>query len=206
MADTTFYGLPLRSAPGRVMTPRATTERLVEAALERIGDRPATVVDVGTGSGAIAVAIASAAPHTTVWATDTSRRAVRLARTNVRRQGLSDRVYVTRGDLLAAVPGPIDLVVANLPYLPMAEARLRPELDREPRDAVFADGDGLDPYRRLLATCRERLEPTGSVVIQLHRQVLAASWEELDELYDRVERHAGHHPLLPAPRLAGALA
>jgi HemK-like putative methylase len=206
MADTTFYGLPLLSAPGRVMTPRATTERLVEAALERIDEHPATVVDVGTGSGAIAVALASAAPRATVWATDTSRRAVRLATKNVRRHGLSDRVFVTRGDLLAAVPGRIDLVVANLPYLPAAEARRRPELDREPHDAVFADGDGLDPYRRLLSACSERLEPTGAVVIQLHRQVLAASWEELDELSDRIERHAGHRVPALTPRLAGAIA
>src|ERR671922_87715 len=59
---TTFHGLDLLTAPGRVFTPRPATEALVDAALARIDDRPATVADVGTGTGAIAVTIAVAAP------------------------------------------------------------------------------------------------------------------------------------------------
>src|SRR5213595_2723488 len=139
------------------MIPRPATEGLVRAAVDRIGDRPARVVDVGTGSGAIAIAIASAAPAAELWATDTSRIAVSLARANVRRHGLSDRVIVRRGDLLDPVPGSLDLVVANLPYLPGREASSHPELALERHDAVFAGGDGLGPYRRLLAQCAERL-------------------------------------------------
>lgn len=161
------------------MTPRPATERLVEEALERIGPRPARVVDVGTGSGAVAVAIAAAAPQAVVVATDTSRCAVALARANVRRHGLCDRVTVCRGDLLDPVPGPIDLVVANLPYLPAAEARRYPDLAGEPLGAVFAAGDGLAPYRRLLDACTDQLADDGSLVIQLHRRVLAATRDEL---------------------------
>src|SRR5215216_5504271 len=67
---TRFHGLELQTAPGRVFTPRSTTEALVDAALARIDDRPVRVADVGTGSGAIAVAIAVAAPNAEVWATD----------------------------------------------------------------------------------------------------------------------------------------
>lgn len=91
MGRVSFNGLSLRTAPGRVMTPRPATEQLVAAALERLGERPARVVDVGTGSGALAIAIAAAAPRAEVWATDTSRCAVALARANVRRHGLQDR-------------------------------------------------------------------------------------------------------------------
>jgi Methyltransferase small domain len=111
----TFNGLSLASRPGRVMTPRRATEPLVRAALDRIGSDPARVVDVGTGVGAIAVAIADAAPNAHVFATDTSRCAIALARANVRRHGLCDRVTVRHGRLLEPVPGEIDLVVANLP-------------------------------------------------------------------------------------------
>jgi release factor glutamine methyltransferase len=182
-----FNGLALATRPGRVMTPRRTTEQLVATVLESIGSRPARVVDVGTGSGAIAVAIAKAAPNAEVFATDTSRCAVALARANVRRYGLCDRVTVCHGDLLAPVPGPIDVVVANLPYLPAADAARYPDLVGEPDSAVFAPGDGLEPYRRLLTACGERIGEEGAVVIQLHRRVLSATGADLPALRARME-------------------
>src|SRR5215218_1293120 len=98
MADVTFRGLRLGTSPGAVMTPRPASEQLVTAAIDLVGERPRVVADVGTGSGAIAVAIAGAAPRARVWATDTSWRSVRLARANVRRHGLADRVTVRHGD------------------------------------------------------------------------------------------------------------
>ncbi len=185
-----FNGLSLATRPGRVMTPRRASEQLVRAALDRIGTGSARVVDVGTGVGAIAVAIADAAPNAHVFATDTSRCAVTLARANVRRHGLCDRVTVCHGDLLDPVPGEIDLVVANLPYLPAADAEGHPDLADEPADAVFASGDGLDPYRRLLASCAERLDDDAAVLIQFHRRVLEAAGAELPALRTRLERPA----------------
>ena len=182
MHEVSFNGLSLAAQPGRVMTPRPATEQLVAAAVEVIRSRPARVVDVGTGTGAIAVAIAEAAPNTRIYATDTSPYAVQLARANARRHGLGERVTVRHGDLLDSVPGPIDLVVANLPYLPVADAHLYPDLATEPASAVFASGDGLDPYRRLLAACAERLDDDAAVIIQLHRQVLEATGAELPAL------------------------
>jgi release factor glutamine methyltransferase len=182
-----FNGLSFATRPGRVMTPRRASEQLVAAAVERVGSSSARVVDVGTGSGAIAVAIAMAAPDAQVFATDTSRCAVALARANVRRHGLGDRVTVYHGDLLDPVPGPIDLVVANLPYLPAADAGRYPDLADEPLDAVFASGDGLEPYRRLLSACSERLDDEAAVIIQLHRRVLVATGAELPALRGRLE-------------------
>ena len=177
-----FNGLSLEVAPGLVMTPRPATEVLVAAAVERLGGCPARVVDVGTGCGAVAVAVASAAPNAEVWATDTSAHAVELARANVHRHGLENRVRVCHGDLLAPVSGPIDLIVANLPYLPAAAAREHPDLDAEPADAVFAAGDGLGPYRRLVAAAASRLHEDGALVFQLHRRVFAAARTELTDV------------------------
>jgi HemK-like putative methylase len=188
------------------MTPRAASEHLVERALELVGDRRARVVDVGTGSGAIAIAIAAAAPQLEVLATDTSRCAVALARLNVRRHGLEERVSVRHGDLLDTVPGSFDVIIANLPYLPRSAAPFRPELEAEPPDAVFADGDGLDPYRRLLAAASERLTGSGAVAIQLHRRVLVAKRDELSVLRAALaeEARCGSGARLPA--LVGAAA
>lgn len=167
--DTSFYGLPLLTLPGRVMTPRPATEQLVASASARLGDRPARVADVGTGSGAIAVSLALAAPQAEIWASDVSASAVLLARANAHRFGVTDRVHAEHGDLLDPLPGELDLIVANLPYLPRGERR--PELAGEPEQAVYADGDGLGLYRRLLAAAGEKLRHDGAVMIQLHRRV-----------------------------------
>jgi release factor glutamine methyltransferase len=192
MAVVTWRGLELETAPGHVMTPRPATEALVDAALASIDGRPVTVADVGTGSGAIAIAVAHAAPHADVWATDVNPEAVALARRNADRLGVGDRVHVRLGDLLSPVPKLVDVVVANLPYLP-AELRSEPqyrEYASEPETAIYAPGDGLGPYRRLLAACREgRLTtPGGRVLIQFHRDVLAADCWELERLQERLEQ------------------
>src|SRR5438067_10885788 len=118
---TTFHGLDLLTAPGRVFTPRQTTEALVDAALARIDDRPATVADVGTGTGAIAVAIAVAAPEVEVWATDTSPAASEPGGRNASRPGPDSCGHVVPGTLLEPVPDPVDVVCPNRPYLPRPE-------------------------------------------------------------------------------------
>lgn len=177
-----FDGLVLLTAPGRVMTPRSASRQLVAAARARLSERSARVADVGTGSGAIAIAIASACPNAEVWATDISHDAVALARANVRRHRLEDRVQVRHGDLLAPVPGAIDLIVANLPYIAVSAAAEHPDLASEPATAVFADGDGLGPYRRLVDAAASRLVDGGVLLLQLDRRVVAASRAELPAL------------------------
>src|ERR687884_1566178 len=186
---TTFHGLDLLTAPGSVFTPRSSTEALVDAALARMDDGPATVADVGTGSGAIAVSLAGARPDVEVWATDTSEAAVELARANAERYGVGSRVHVLRGNLLEPVPGPVDVVVANLPYLP--ESERRPEYDAEPDDAVYAPGDGLGPLRTLVQLCADgKLAMPGWVLVQYHRDVLEADCQHLPELRAELEQAA----------------
>jgi release factor glutamine methyltransferase len=185
-----FCGLSFGTQPGVVMTPRPASERLVHAAVGLVGSSAARVADVGTGSGALAVAIAARAPQARVWATDSSSAAVELACENVRRHGLLHRIVVLEGDLLDPVPGPLDLVVANLPYLPVAERLAHPDVAGEPPEAVFAPDDGLEPYRRLLAAAEERLAPTGAVVLQFRRNVLHAGRERLGLLRARLEHEA----------------
>jgi len=174
-----FHGLDLITAGGQVMTPRAASERLVDVAVAVAGDRPARIADVGTGSGAIAVALAAGLPQAEVFAADTSAAAVLLARANVTRLRLGERVTVLHGNLLDPVPGTLDLVVANLPYLPHAEAGRHPELAGEPAAAIFACGDGLDAYRALVTASWERLTADGALVIQLRARVLAARRDQL---------------------------
>jgi release factor glutamine methyltransferase len=180
--ETTFADLPFAIAPGRVFVPRPATEVLVQRALEWIGDERQRVADVGTGSGVIGVTLAVRKPTIEVWATDVSPEAVELTRRNAERLGVADRVHVLEGDLLDPVPVPVGMVVANLPYLP--DSLHDPRYDDEPPLAVYAPGDGLDPYRRLLNACREGklVIPGGVVLIQFHREALAANCWQLEDL------------------------
>ena len=177
-----FDRLTLATQPGIVMTPRATSVALVEFAVAHIGDRNCRVVDVGTGSGAIAIAIAKRSPNAVVWATDQSHEAVELATRNAARAGVSDRVLVREGDLLEPVPDLVDLVVANLPYLPARERGLHPDLRLEPATAIFDSGDGLRGYRRLLRAAASRLSPRGALALQLRGEVYSAEAERLGDL------------------------
>ena len=185
--ETTFSNLVLLTAPGRVFSPRPATEQLVDRALELADGLPLRVADVGTGTGAIAVAIAAKAPRVEVWASDTSSDAVALARANAERHGVADRVHVVEGDLLEPLPGQFDLIVANLPYLPQSLRDSR--YDGEPHDAIYAPGDGLVHYRRLLGSCRagKLVIPGGAVLIQFHRKVFAANCWELETLRQRLD-------------------
>src|SRR5438874_2183714 len=111
-----FYGLRF-SVDSRVLIPRPETETLVDAAREIIAGRAVTVADVGTGSGAVAVAIAAHERTVHVIGTDISVDALIVARENTLRNGVADRIELREGDLLAPIAEPVDLVVANLPYL-----------------------------------------------------------------------------------------
>jgi release factor glutamine methyltransferase len=178
---TQFHGLTFVSDPGRVFSPRATTEKLVDAALERLGGAPARVADIGTGAGVVAITLALRAPQVEVWASDTCANALRLASANAERLGA--QLHLVHGDLLDGLPRDLDLIVANLPYL----APGTPGYEHEPAAAVFSTGDGLDHYRRLLAGAADHLAPAGGVVLQFDGQVLEAERSELPWLRGRLE-------------------
>jgi methylase of polypeptide subunit release factors len=133
------------------------------------------------------VTLAVHRPEIEVWATDVSPEAVELARMNAERHDVADRVHVLEGDLLEPVSERMDVVVANLPYLPdsLHDARY----DDEPPIAIYAPGDGLDPYRRLLNACRDGklVTPGGVVLIQFHREALLANCWQLEDLRRRLE-------------------
>ena len=159
----------------RVLIPRPETELLVELALEL---RPATVLDIGTGSGAIALAIAAELPECAVAATDTSAAALEVARGNAERLGLTARVEFAAGTFPAGEG--FDLTVANLPYVGEAEwGRLEPEVTEwEPREALLAGRDGLDAIRALLA---ERARIGGALALELGQGQAGAVRAILDE-------------------------
>ena len=174
-----FYGLDFVVTPD-VLVPRQETEFLVEAVLgyARSRGRDAcelTIADIGTGSGAIAVALASHLPNVTVYATDVSRGALRVADENVRRHGLEGRVHLRHGDLFEALDGPVDVVASNPPYLSDDEAADLPaDVQREPSVALIAGTDGMDVLQRLIVGAREYVKPGGLLAMEIDPRRLEA--------------------------------
>ena len=177
-----FYGLRFRVDP-RVLIPRPETEVLVDAARELIAGRPAIVVDVGTGSGAIAVAIAAHEHKVRVIATDSSREALVVAGSNALASGVAERVEFRHGDLLTPITERVDVVCANLPYLPDASVDRwvgeRSSLAFEPRAAVVAGKDGLSVIGRCIDDLPRVLAPKGAALFECDPPQVAMVAERL---------------------------
>lgn len=161
-----------------VLIPRPDTETLVENVLQLARHQPGLeaprVLDLCTGSGCIALAIAKHSKSAMLVATDLSPAAVDIAKRNVERLGLGDRVIVEQGDLFEPVaklvdPRPFNLIVSNPPYIPTSQIE---SLDRsvreyEPISALDGGLDGLVIHRRILAEAPGRLTPNGQIFLEI---------------------------------------
>jgi release factor glutamine methyltransferase len=165
-----FWSLPLSVGPG-VLVPRPETEVLVEAALELLPGREAAarILDVGTGSGAVALALARERPRARILASDISHEALEIARRNADELRMADRIRFVAGDLYGPARGErFDLVVSNPPYLADSDrATLAPELEHEPRQALYAGPDGLEVLRELVRGLPEMLVPRGGAAFEV---------------------------------------
>lgn len=167
-----FYGLKLK-VNRSVLIPRPETELLVDEAIRVLKARfprgGATIADVGIGSGAVAVALASCVTDSHTYGIEVSPRAFRIAEQNVKQQRLQDRITILLGDLLNPLPVKVDLIVANLPYIPTDRlVTLAPEITRyEPRQALDGGRDGLELVRRLLAQTPDYLSTGGVILLEM---------------------------------------
>ncbi|MFE3377231.1 putative protein N(5)-glutamine methyltransferase [Streptomyces anulatus] len=149
-----------------VFVPRRRTEFLVERAAA-LAPRRAVVVDLCCGSGALGVALAAASDAAELHACDVEPAAVRCARRNI-----GDLGQVYEGDLFAPLPaalrGRVDVLLANVPYVPTGDVELLPAEARihEPRVALDGGGDGLDVMRRVAAEAPWWLAPGGSLLVE----------------------------------------
>ncbi|MFD0168411.1 putative protein N(5)-glutamine methyltransferase [Streptomyces decoyicus] len=168
-----FYGRRITVDPG-VFVPRRRTEFLVGQAVglgrrtaARTG-RPPVVVDLCCGSGAVGTVLAAALDRVELYAADIEPAAVRCARRNITPAGGE----VHEGDLFDALParlrGRIDILVANVPYVPSEEVGLLPPEAREYEPLVALDGgaDGLDVLRRVTAAAPQWLAPGGHLLVE----------------------------------------
>jgi release factor glutamine methyltransferase len=173
-----FYGLDI-TVDRRVLIPRPETELLVDRILDYLqsllgqGKRP-SVADVGTGSGAIAVALAVNVPESVVYAVDLSDEALAVAAQNVWRYGLGEQVQLLPGNLTDPLPGPVDVIIANLPYVATPDLPNLPRQVREFEPILALDGgpDGLRVFRAFFdglisAGIESRLKPEGRIYLEI---------------------------------------
>ena len=165
IGEQAFYGLDLR-VDARVLVPRPDTETLVKWALDLLDTlpKPATLLDLGTGSGAIALAVKSQRPDAVVHASDVCESALGVARGNAERLGLAIAFHT--GDWFDAVPGlRFHLIVSNPPYIAEGDSHLS-ALRHEPIKALTAGPDGLADIRRLLDSAPNHLHPGGWLLLE----------------------------------------
>jgi release factor glutamine methyltransferase len=182
--EAPFLGLTLKVGPG-VFIPRPETELLAQWGISR---RPATAVDLCSGSGAIALALQVACPHATVYAVESSPEALKWLRLNV-----SPGVEVIDGDIRTVeIPGPVDLVLCNPPYVP-SSTDVAQEVRHDPPAAVFGGGDGLDLIPAAISRAARLLRPGGWFGLEhdethILDDLFTADFEEITALNDLAGR------------------
>jgi ribosomal protein L3 glutamine methyltransferase len=168
----------------RVLVPRSPIAELIEKRFSPWldGREVKRILDLCTGCGCIAIGCAYAFPEAKVDAVDIDEGALEVARENVLRHELEDRVTLIQSDLYQHVTHDYQLIVSNPPYVSEAEwERLPPEYKAEPRIGLVAGEEGLDFVERILHGAAEHLTDDGILVVEV-----GGSAERLERCYPKV--------------------
>lgn len=189
----------------RAIVPRSfIAELLADGTIDPwLSDRTRRVLDLCTGNGSLAVLAAMAYPDVLVDASDLSADALEVARINVQRHGLQDRIRLLQSDGLQAVHGPYDLVLCNPPYVnSQSMAQLPAEYRAEPALALDGGSDGMDFVRDLLAHLPAHLGEGGVLVLEIgnERGHFEAAFPQLEAVW--LETSAGMDQVLLLTREA----
>ncbi|MBN1161483.1 MAG: peptide chain release factor N(5)-glutamine methyltransferase [Dehalococcoidales bacterium] len=162
-----FYGLDFR-VNRHVLIPRPETELLVDKAISLCRENGyLKIADIGTGCGAIAVSMAVNLPSVTIYATDIYTEAVETARQNGVNHSTEDRMTFLRGDLLEPLPEPVDMIIANLPYVRQRDIPDKGPLSYEPAEALNGGEKGLDKIGGLCSGAGNKLKANGTLILEI---------------------------------------
>jgi ribosomal protein L3 glutamine methyltransferase len=189
----------------RTIVPRSfIAELLADGTIDAwLGENTHCVLDLCTGNGSLAVLAAMFYPEVSVDAADISADALAVARINVDRHALGERIRLVESDGLAAVTGPYDLILCNPPYVnARSMAQLPPEYRAEPELALAGGADGMDFVRRLLRDAPSRLSGHGVLVLEIgnERAHFEAAFPQLEVVW--LETSAGEDQVLLVTREA----
>ncbi|MCL2339023.1 MAG: peptide chain release factor N(5)-glutamine methyltransferase [Proteobacteria bacterium] len=173
---------PLRQSPAAIDTSPL-----------RGGDATPRILDLGTGTGCLICALVANIPGSTGVGMDISHGAVRVARRNVKRLGLSDRIKISKGNFdsigqgkrqkakgknaLCPMPYAFDIIVSNPPYIAVGDPRVDAGARFDPDVALYAGADGLDAYRAIAMNARKLLARGGRIFLEIGDGMGRAVWE-----------------------------
>ncbi len=178
-----FYGLDFYVEPS-VFIPRPESELLVEKALKLAQNGAvSSIAEIGTGCGAIAISLALNLPQARIYATDISASALKVALVNCQKHGVVERVCLLQGDMLDPLPGPVDLIIANLPYVKEVELPHINSAGFEPLLALSGGSDGLEKIRQLCQQVGDRLCPGGSLLVEMGQGQTGTVTTQLSSLF-----------------------
>ncbi|SFX45567.1 50S ribosomal protein L3 N(5)-glutamine methyltransferase [Marinospirillum alkaliphilum] len=171
LGESWFAGLCFK-VDARVLIPRSPIAELIQDCFSPWFDEdhpPARILDLCTGSGCIGIACAYAFPTAHVVLSDVSEDALDVARENISRHHLADRVAAVPSDLFANLKGEqFDLIVSNPPYVDVDDlANMPEEYHQEPELALAAGDDGLELVRVILSQARRHLTDGGLLVVEV---------------------------------------
>jgi len=198
-----FWSIPFRVSPG-VFIPRPETELMVEKVLELSSRGEETIVDIGTGCGNIALSLALELPKAQIMATDTSQKALKVARVNAEFLNVS-QVQFIRGRLFSPLKKldfkqKCDFIVSNPPYVSESEwAELAQEIKNyEPKKAVVAGVTGLEFIQKLIHGAQPFLKPGGYLLVEIGEGQEESVFSFFDSDWKNVESFddLAHIPLL----------
>lgn len=162
-----FYGFDFYVAPS-VLIPRPESELLVEKALNLAHHRNiSTIAEIGTGCGAIAISLALNLPEAKIYASDISAPALKVALFNCQKHGVASRICLLQGDMLDPLPEPVDLIVANLPYVRESELPPTGPVSFEPILALNGGPEGMEKIHRLCQQAGSKLRPQGCLLLEI---------------------------------------
>ena len=156
VGDVDFYGNKILVNPN-VLIPRFETELLVEKTVNYINklfDKPVSIVDIGTGSGCIAISLAKLL-NCDVTGVDISKEALNVAKSNANNNNVD--INFLYSDVFSNVSGSYDVIISNPPYIRYDEVIEDVVKDNEPNIALYADLDGLYFYKEILSNCSKYL-------------------------------------------------
>ncbi|MGZ5269339.1 MAG: 50S ribosomal protein L3 N(5)-glutamine methyltransferase [Ramlibacter sp.] len=193
----------------RAIVPRSfIAELLADGSIDPwLSERTRRVLDLCTGNGSLAVLAAMAYPEVDVDAADISLDALAVARLNVDRHGLHDRVHLLHSDGLQAVRGPYDLILCNPPYVNSTSmAALPAEYRAEPDLALAGGADGMDFIRQLLAQAPAHMAPGAVLVLEIgnEREHFERAFPRLEAVWLETSAGADQVLLLTREALAHA--
>ena len=163
-----FYGIEFYTNK-HTLDPRPDTETLIESVIKDcVADKNRTILDMGTGTGCIICALCKNIPNTTGIAIDKSRKALRVAKKNIKKLNLTKQIKTKHADFSKFQSNEkFDIIVSNPPYIKYGDIRVNTHAKFDPAIALYAGNDGLAAYEQIAKNAKKLIKKDGKIYLEI---------------------------------------